>query len=229
MDSSINFDMPLDCLIILISAGADFSIWQENGESILIRASYEGHTKLVETLLQAGADPDIPSQYGYTALYCACAENRIEIAELLLESWADTEKGVNQGYVPLCIASRRGNIAIIKLLIKAGANLAIVDEYFDTALTIAVNYSRMDVVRLLLDTDVKLADYRNDEGQTPLMIAIENFTITRVDTSMIRLFLEKCSVENLNLEDNYGVSALSKAHEYGLNEIVDLLIEAGAE
>lgn len=211
-------------LLILISAGADFN----KCDSLLTQACYEGYTKFVDTMLQAGANPNILSRTGYSALYCACEKNRIEIVKLLLKNGADIEKGVQQGYVPLCIASRKGNTEVVDILIKEGADLTFVDEYFNTALMTAVENSHADVVELLLDADVKLADQRNDEGRTALMLAIDMYSITKFDTRIIELFLEKCDAESLNIEDNHGMSALYKAHEYGLNEIADLLVEAGA-
>lgn len=224
----MNLHTQTECLLILISAGADFSKWNVNGDSLLIRASYEGCVDLVNALLQEGADPNMLSQGGYSALYCACEKNHPEIVKLLLKNGADIEKGVQQGYVPLCIASRRGNTEVVDILIKKGADLTFVDEYFNTALMTAVENSHADIVELLLNANKKLADQRNDDGQTALMLAIDIYSITKFDTRIIEFFIEKCDVESLNLEDNYGVSALCKAHEYGLDEIVDLLIEAGA-
>ncbi len=60
-----------------------------NGNTSLIRATYNNNIEIVKLLLNAGADIDNQNNDGYTALIYAAYKNNKEIIELLIEYYAD--------------------------------------------------------------------------------------------------------------------------------------------
>ena len=87
------------------------------GDTALIRTSFWGHAKVVQTLLTAGADPNIAGAGGMTALMWAIYWNEYETAKALLEGGADVNVLSNIGISPLGWAVRRSNVAMVKMIL----------------------------------------------------------------------------------------------------------------
>ena len=58
------------------------------GTTILMLASYYGHTELVQLILSRGADPNLKDKQGRTALRRASDSGNLEVVELLKRAGA---------------------------------------------------------------------------------------------------------------------------------------------
>ena len=77
----------IEAVAALISHGADVNARDEYGQTPLMRASYQGHAKVVEALLDAGADKELKATSGIwkgkTALDIARDENEGDVVAVL--------------------------------------------------------------------------------------------------------------------------------------------------
>jgi len=68
---------------LLIENGADIHFIDESGNTILMRASYYGHTEIVKNFVECGVDINLQNKFGYTALVMASGNGYRELEEYL--------------------------------------------------------------------------------------------------------------------------------------------------
>ena len=78
------FHGQIGCVKILVEAGVDVNLREEDGNTPLMSASSSGNVELVNWLLQHGADPTLKREYGVGALHCAAGSGNVELVRLLL-------------------------------------------------------------------------------------------------------------------------------------------------
>lgn len=88
---------------------------------LLIQASDNSETEIVEALLSEGADVDVQDEDENTALHKACENGNKDIVKILLEHNAYTDLENDYDETPLSIARDKGNRYIVGLLHKSGA------------------------------------------------------------------------------------------------------------
>ncbi|TVU06261.1 hypothetical protein EJB05_49463, partial [Eragrostis curvula] len=73
----------LECVKLLVEAGADLNFIMPYGSSPLIAATKEGLTDIVRFLLEAGADPNICDDFGENPIIYAGRDGRRDLVEIL--------------------------------------------------------------------------------------------------------------------------------------------------
>lgn len=112
----------------------------------LFGASFK-ETKL---LLEQGEDPNTKTNSGYTVLMNALGRFRFDIADILLDAGADIDAIIhNDGFTALMIASEKGYLEVVEYLVEHGADINAKDKAGNTALKIAIENNRIDVVKFL--------------------------------------------------------------------------------
>lgn len=164
---------------LLLEYGADIneSKLLNSGKSALIVAADYGFTDIVEILLENGADPNVldaeksscavsigvrvlisPDRTherainGWSALMYAAWAGDAEMVELLINAGADVNIRAkhSKDETALMVASEAGHPEIVELLIDAGADVnAVGDKH--TALVYAVEYGKLDVIKVLIE------------------------------------------------------------------------------
>jgi len=86
---------------MLLGAGADINVADQNGRTALIVASASGQASAAQWLAANGAAIDATSHYGYTALHQAALLPRYEIIEFLLLSGASATLCDREGQTAL--------------------------------------------------------------------------------------------------------------------------------
>jgi ankyrin repeat protein len=140
------------------------------------------------------------------------------------ESKWDTVERQNDGIAagPLYYASRLGMVDTIKhLLQECKDDLNGKDSLGRTALGAACEFSKLDIVQLLLEAGANTAS-TDIMGRTPLHIAL-----TRKQSQVVKLLLGKGA--DINVTDNNGWAPLNIASWIGNVEVVKLLLEKGAD
>ncbi len=229
-------DAPIEIVKLLIDRGADIEAKAEYGLTALYLASVLKNREAVSLLLEKGADTNVRlekeaetknrvvKQGGETPLLAASIVGNFEIVELLLKHGANVKTKSSKGQTPLQLAS---TLEVITILLQYGADTHGLDqEYLNSILH---NFAQTDnAVGMKLLTSQKGnfdINARNEEGATPLIIAIKDNNIESV----------KSLLENNadpNMTDSAGTPPLMYVMKSSVDfpdEIFMLLLEHGAD
>jgi uncharacterized protein len=227
----------------LIQQGADVNATAADGATALHWASYRDDFESADALLRAGANVNAANDLGATPLWTASLNGSAAMVRRLLEAGADANAKLLLGETPLMVAARSGHTEVVRLLVDKRADVNTRAARKQTALMWAVAQKHPDVVAILLshgaDVHARSDVWTNVQavpphGQleynraiphgadTPLMFA------ARVgDLASARLLV--AAGANVNDEDAWGISATTLAAHSGFRELVDFLLEAGAD
>lgn len=113
----------VDCVKVLLKAGADVNAKDKDGITTLMRAVLKGHTDCVKTLLKAGADVNAKLKDGSTALMIAATLGYADCVKALIAAGADINaKEDKKGYTALMFAVDLRQTDCVKALREAVAN-----------------------------------------------------------------------------------------------------------
>jgi len=141
----------------------------------LARAITAGDLEAMERVLSSGADPNARTAWGESLLSLALHAGQQKALDLLLTAHADPNAPLSNRsvyfYSPLLYAVRLGDLRAASQLIASGANTNARGPGGRTALHLAVESQRHDMLHLLLE---KSADpnARDSEGAAPLDDAV---------------------------------------------------------
>lgn len=177
---------------------------------------------VISRLAPATQDIDVRGTNGKTALMIAAKAGETALVEKLLLLGADPNAININGGTPIMFAAISGNATIIQQLIDANANIDARGNNGWSALMIAVAKGHLAATKLILDIG---ADINTQDIYlwTPLLRAsYEN----RAD--IVRWLAHNKNV-NINHQDEHGATALHHAAAKGFDEIVDILVDQGAD
>ena len=158
---------------LLIDAGADVNLKDNDGTTPLLIAATIGRIDLVRLLVQSGADLNLHDVEGVTPLMKAIGTGDKKMVSYLMDNGADARLVDVNGTSPLHIAAERGKESIIKLLLEKGnVDLDCVGKSGRTALHLAAKNDRIKVAKLLLEAKARL-DIHDVQGKTPLHASAE--------------------------------------------------------
>jgi ankyrin repeat protein len=124
---------------------------EENGDTCLLIAAYNGHLAICRLLLDKGAQLEAENSHGNTPLHFAAAKGHVEIVRLLFDRGADVEVRGNTGWRPLHSAAWKGHISVVKELIEErNAEINARADGGRTALTLANHYHKPDITAYLV-------------------------------------------------------------------------------
>jgi len=163
-------------------------------------AAFDGDLEKVQEYIKRGADINYQEPlYGTSALYLALKNNHKEIAKYLIEQGANVNIMTYDKETPLSTAIIFSNFEMVKYLIQKKADVNALLFDNETALIYAIYIDSIDIVKLLLTNGA-------------------NVNIK---------FLDRAHSE-IPIEDAVEKTLLQYAKEKGNQEIINLLIEAGA-
>ena len=207
---------------MLLSAGANPNVQDNDGDTPLLLAAREGHNNIVKILINENADLDIKNNNGDTALALASYRNHQEIAKLLLETQANPNIQAKDGSTALSFALKNNNKELITLLIKSGAyKLPILDkmnEMWDSIC--AQGNEATELVEILIKNGADI-NFRSSNGNTPLITAA-NYGHLEIVETLIN------NGAKLNCQNVVGITALYISTMNKFINIAKVLLEAGA-
>jgi ankyrin repeat protein len=116
--------------------------------ALIASTKTEKSEKVAELLVNAGVDPNARQANGMTALMSAVFNGQEDAVKALLEKGADLKLNAG-GYNALSLAVERGNKSMVKMLLEAGAHPKARPKGGMSALEIARQKGRTDLVELL--------------------------------------------------------------------------------
>ena len=176
----------------------------------------------VEALVAAGADVNVSFADGKTALMVVGKRGLSALVEQLLNAGAKVNATNHNGGTALMYAAISGDLRTITLLLDRGAEVDAVGANLWGALMVAAVKGHASIVAAFLQrgANPNLADVY---GWTPLMRAASRNRIATV-----RRLLEDPRTDIAHRDDD-GATALHRAAEEGYLEMIELLVELGAD
>lgn len=159
----------------LLQNGANVNAKDNDGYTVLLMAVIFRHTDIVKLLLKHKADINAIETSGYNALMLASVRGYIDIVKILLKHNANVNvKNINNGFTALMLALLNRHIDITKLLLEASADVNITNNNGSTALKIATQFRKIEIIRLLesiieVEKDIHKFIKQNDEIQNVII------------------------------------------------------------
>ena len=232
-----------EALRTLLVKKADVNAAEADGTTALHWASYRDDLDSANLLIRAGAKVNAATDLGVTPLWTASLNGSESMVRRLLEAGANPNAALLLGETPLMVASRSGHAAVVEQLIAKGANVNTAAARGQTALMWAVSQKHPDVVKGLVahGADIQAQskvwsevmavpphghlDYNlaiPHGGETALMFA------ARVgDLESARLLV--AAGARVDDRDAWGVSTTALAAHAGHGDLVEFLIDKGAD
>nr|XP_020476967.1 ankyrin repeat domain-containing protein 50-like [Monopterus albus]XP_020476968.1 ankyrin repeat domain-containing protein 50-like [Monopterus albus]XP_020476969.1 ankyrin repeat domain-containing protein 50-like [Monopterus albus]XP_020476970.1 ankyrin repeat domain-containing protein 50-like [Monopterus albus]XP_020476971.1 ankyrin repeat domain-containing protein 50-like [Monopterus albus] len=223
---------------LLLTHGSDALISDHLGQTPLTLASRQGHVNMLSVLLEwaQSKEPEKAVQMmehvdneGWTALRSAAWGGHSEAVRLLLDAGADVDGCDSEGRTALRAAAWGGHEEIVLTLLDYGAQVDKADSKGRTPLIAAAYMGHHEAVEILLDhnAEVNLAD---GDGRTALSVAalcVPTAAGVKGYGEVASLLLERGA--DPGHRDNDGMTPLLLAAYEGNDDVVELLLEAGAD
>lgn len=216
-----------------------------------------GSLAAIKQAVQEGANTKAVHEAGQTLLMVVAADNpNLDVLEYFLEQGIDVNARSAAGETALLLAARRSKPEAVAALLAAGANLAQVDSGGGTALWLAARHNANPAMVQVLAKAGISPNQPNTNGVTPLMAALGNPQREAVMAGLLaagadpeattpqqgslllygmeqRLSLEVLqslvNPKTVNVQDSKGNTSLLRALESHNGEMVQRLLEAGAD
>ncbi|XP_068094655.1 ankyrin repeat and SOCS box protein 10 isoform X2 [Hyperolius riggenbachi] len=203
--------------------------YEEEYTCPLYVAASRGYTDCLQLLLKKGADVDF-APGGETALHGACQNGHSECVRLLLRFGANPNAESQDGTLPLHHCKTPESYHCAKLLLQYGAHINSLteDEEF-TPLHVAAQSGLMELVDLYIRYGAAV-DKTSVNGETPLSVACSH----PQTPEELERYYQVCQHlvrhgANIHARDNDSQSPLHLACKSANPQVVELLLENGAE
>ncbi|XP_052256426.1 ankyrin-3-like [Dreissena polymorpha] len=216
----------LEVVKILLNHHARVDVFDEaHGKAALHLAAESGHDKVADILLWRKAYVNAKSKSGITPLHLAAQNGYNTLVTLLIETHKATIDALSLTQkTPLHMAAQHGQLDVCSTLLKLKADANAVDEHVQTPLHLAAENDHSDVVKLFLKHRPELVTMANTNGMTIAHIAAAKGSVGVLKELMK---FNKAVVTSARNRTNES-TALHLAAEGGYKEVVETLIEAGA-
>jgi len=227
----------------LVQEKADVNATEPDGTTALHWASYRDDVESAELLIKAGANVNAANDLGATPLWTASLNGSAAMVRRLLQAGANPNATLLLGETPLMVAARSGNADVVQQLVTRGANVNARATRGQTALMWAVAQKHPDVVKVLLanraDVHTRSESWNQMEAVSPHGVPEYNREIpygkntalmfaARVgDLESARLLV--AAGANVNDEDAWGISVVTLATHSGFVDLVEFLLDKGAD
>jgi len=185
----------------------------------LINSVMRGDIERVRMLIDKGADVNTKDNAGCSILILA-SNDEPAIAELLLAKGANPNATFYREITSLMVSAIKCWPRLSASLISKGVIIDAKDERGYTALNFACKQGCLEIAKLLLDNG---ANPDNDADEyNPL-----TYAASAGNKDILDLILERKA--NVNRRDSSGQTALMRAALAGHNQLIEILINSGAE
>lgn len=165
------------CVQLLLKRNVPVDAVDAHGKTALHYVANQGQApQLIKMLLAAGSDPGARDQNGITPLHYAT--NSIFEGEegllLLIKAGAPLNAATDEGWTPVHGSCFRNSLPRLRHLLEAGAAADIPDAKGLVSMHFAARSGHLDCLVYLLEKAVHTIDWQDQEGNTPLMCALNH-------------------------------------------------------
>ena len=208
---------------VLIDAGVDIEAKNDVGRSPLLFASSLGHLDIVKMLVEAGADVCVTDNEGDTCLMLATYCGHTETVRYLVGlKDVEVNHAENNGWTALHLTVELKLPGVVQVLIDAGADVEAQDTDGLSPLLFASSSGHLDIVKMLVEAGAVCVTNNNDA--TCLMLASHSG-----HTETVRFLAGLKDVDVNQVHEKDGFTALHCAGQQGRGDVVEVLIDAGAD
>jgi ankyrin repeat protein len=232
-----------DAVRALIQKKADVNATEADGTTALHWASYRDDLETVDLLLRAGARVDAANDLGATPLWNASLNAGAPVVTRLLAAGANPNLALLAGETPLMIAARSGKADLVQLLLAKQANPNATAARGQTALMWAAAQKHPAVVKALLaqgaDVHATSDVWSQRMAVPPHGVPQYNKVIPHGGDTALLFAARSGDLDSAKLlvgagarvndADAWGVSATMMAAHAGFAELVEFLLERGAD
>ena len=180
------------------------------GATPLWNASLNASAAMVRRLLQAGADPNLTLLLGESPVMVASRSGNPDVVSELLGKHANVNARAARGQTALMWAVAQKHPAVVKVLLANGADVHARSEVWSQVMAVSP-HGRPEYNRSI-----------PHGGDTALMFAARGG-----DLESAKLLV--AAGANVNDADAWGVSAVTMAAHSGFTELVEFLLDRGAD
>jgi uncharacterized protein len=227
----------------LVQEKADVNATEPDGTTALHWASYRDDVESAELLIKAGANVNAANDLGATPLWTASLNGSAAMVRRLLQAGANPNATLLLGETPLMVAARSGNADVVQQLVTRGANVNARAARGQTALMWAVAQKHPAVVSVLLaggaDVHTRSESWSQMEAVSPHGVPEYNREIPYGNNTALMFAARVGDLEsarllvtagaNVNDEDAWGISVVTLAAHSGFVDLVEFLLDKGAD
>ena len=219
--SGENYKTKARTVQLLLDAKGDMDEWDEDGNTPIYLAAFNGAADVVRVLADCKAKLDAETTKSLTALNIAADKGYLGVVQVLVQSKADIENSESDGCTPLYMAAHNGHMDNVCLLVKSKANVNQGNNDHMTPLYMAAQNGHTDVVRVLLANKADVNASRFDCKTGLFMAALSGHL------DVVQELVEHKA--DVNAAKDNGVTPIFVAAQDGHIDIVQLLIKSKAE
>ncbi|KAM6407204.1 ankyrin repeat and SOCS box protein 3 isoform 1-T3 [Pluvialis apricaria] len=188
-------------------------------------AAREGNVKMLRKLIKQGYSIDVPDNRGWVPIHEAAAHNSSECLRLLIRAAPSDDYIRSKTFEGMCVlhlSALHGSLESIRVLLEAGADPNEVTTEATTALFLAVENEHADIVKFLLQHGANVEGPHSWSGWNSLHQASFQGC-----TEMMKILMDKGASKEC--KDDFGITPLFVAAQYGKLESLSLLVSHGAD
>ncbi|XP_036369488.1 E3 ubiquitin-protein ligase MIB2-like isoform X3 [Octopus sinensis] len=164
-----------DIVLMLLEAGADLEIQDDDGDTALHYSSYRDQPEVMEILLSKGANIKAVNDKHFTALHIAVSSESVKCVRVLLKHSAAVNIQDSNGNTPLHLAIMKENDKIFDMLISdSKIDFTIRNKRGFNALHHAAFNGNNFATERILEKHRDIVDVKKDDGFTALHVAAVN-------------------------------------------------------
>ena len=230
-------------LRVLVQQKANVNTAEGDGTTALHWAAYRDDIESVDLLIRAGANVNAANDLGATPLWNAGMNAGAPVTRRLLDAGANPNLALLAGETPLMVASRSGKADVVALLLAKRADANARASRQQTALMWAAAERHPEVVKLLVehgaDVHARSSEWQEMMAVPPHGLPQYNKIIPHGGDTALLFAARSGDLEsarllagagaNVNDADAWGVSATTMAAHAGFTDMVEWLLDHGAD
>ncbi|XP_048238695.1 ankyrin repeat domain-containing protein 17-like [Haliotis rufescens] len=211
-----------DAFNLLVSKGADLTLFDDKGSTFVDLAIRGGHTEIVEYVLKHNSVDINRKHCGLTPVMLAAVNGKLDVFNLLVQKGADLSIMHADHETILHMACKGGNIEIVKYALEQNIN-AMSSNGMDgnAAAVIAAKTGRRDIFDLLVKKGANLI--MKEKNNNILLMACEG------GNADIVKYVLKQNIVDIDSENEEAWTPAMVAAKGGHKEVFDLLTSEGAD
>ncbi|XP_037610100.1 ankyrin repeat and SOCS box protein 3 isoform X3 [Sebastes umbrosus] len=207
----------------------DFTECYGDTVSSVAAAARSGCRKRVRRLIKRGFSVDCRDNRGWNALHEAAAAGSKECVQDILAAAGGSSHGgsayvnslTHEGESACYLAAQRGHLAVVRLLLKAHSNINQLTNDLSCPLYAAADGGHKEVVELLVSKGAEV-----NRSHTASCWTCLHQAVYKGHSEIVRVLVNVCNLEAL---DDHKISPLFVAAQYGQQECLEILVNAGAD